>query len=64
MFVLVRTDGKYVTWPGSLRSYSRSIKSARIFPTAEAADGDRCVVNESVRPVTDRLRHQLERCRP
>ena len=55
MYVIVRTDGKFVTPPGSERSYTTSLQKARIYPTFAAADGDRCPENETVRAVADLL---------
>jgi hypothetical protein len=54
-FVLKRTDGQFVTPPGSQRSYTNSLQSARIFPTREAAQQDACG-NETVVPL-DQLLH-------
>lgn len=48
-FVLKRTsDSKYVAQPGSESSYTTKLERARVYPTREAADGDRCVENERV----------------
>lgn len=55
MFVLQRTDGKFVTPPGSEHSYTFDLMKARTFPTREAADADRCVENERVVAVADLL---------
>jgi hypothetical protein len=48
MFILVRTDGKYVAKPGSKNSYTSKLANARQFPTREAAESDRCPGNESI----------------
>lgn len=32
-YVLVRTDGQFVTTPGSERSYTKDLTKARQFPT-------------------------------
>lgn len=55
-YVLVRTDGAYVTPSGSTRAYTLALQLARIFPTREAAEQDRCVENEQVLAVEDCLR--------
>jgi len=55
MFVIVRNDGKYVALPGSHHSYTAKLEDARIFPTRQAADNDRCPENEIVRPIGDVL---------
>lgn len=47
--VLVRFDGKYVAMPGSKNSYTAKLERARLFPTREAAERERCVNNEYVR---------------
>jgi hypothetical protein len=48
MYVLQRTDGAYVTHPGSAHSYTRYLQEARTFPTREAAERERCPENERV----------------
>jgi hypothetical protein len=54
-FVLVRhEDGKFVCPPGSEQSYTKDLAKARIYPTREAAEKDKCG-NESVHPITDFL---------
>jgi hypothetical protein len=55
MYVLVRTDGKYVAPPGQEHSYTSKLEDARIFPTRDAAEKERCVENETVRPVSELL---------
>lgn len=54
-YVIRRTDGKFVSMPGSQHSYTKSIRQARIFNTREQADGDRCVDNEYVVSVEECL---------
>lgn len=54
-YVLRRTDGKFVTPSGSEHSYTSDLMKARIYPTRDAADTDRCVENESVVPVESLL---------
>lgn len=56
-FVLQRTDqgGGYVTPPGSHKSYTHDLTKARIYPTREEADRDRCKGNEIVVPVDQLL---------
>ena len=55
MFVIKRTDqgGGYVTPPGSLKSYTRSLEKARKFNTKDEAEGHRCPGNEVVIPVSE-----------
>ena len=48
MFVLIRTDGAYVAPAGRHNSYTRSLRGARLYPTREAAEADRCPGNERV----------------
>ena len=49
-YVLNRTDqGRgYVTPAGSPGSYTAKLQDARLFPTREAAEAERCVENEIV----------------
>lgn len=58
MYVLQRTDGAYVARSGSASSYTRVLQNARVYTTREAAEGDRCVDNESVRSVDSILRQR------
>jgi hypothetical protein len=49
MFVLQHAaTGKYVSRPGSLRSYTNRLEEARVFRSREEAEGERCVDSESV----------------
>jgi hypothetical protein len=48
MFMLKRTDGKYVGKPGSKHSYTTRIDLARVYKTKEEAEKDRCPENEHV----------------
>jgi len=48
------TTGQYVTRPGSLRSYTRSLEQARTFESREVAEADSCG-NERVLSVADLL---------
>jgi len=52
MYVIVRTDqgGGYVAMPGLHNSYTRFLQKARVFPTREAAERERCPENEKVIP--------------
>lgn len=50
-YVLVREDGKFVTPPGSHRSYTGKLQEARVFATREAAERERCVGNETCVPL-------------
>ena len=57
MFVLRRrSDKKYVTKPGSARSYSRNFDDADIFTTREMAKGNSCVESEYVQEIVPTLR--------
>lgn len=53
-FVLWHPErGVFVAPSGSEHSYTKSIHQARLFPTVEAAERERCVESEVVRPVSD-----------
>jgi hypothetical protein len=54
-YVLVRTDGKYVAPQGSYSSYVSKLENARIYPTRDEAENDRCVENETIRSVSECL---------
>jgi hypothetical protein len=56
MFVLVRTDGKYVAPPGNEKSYVTRLEDARVFPTRESAEKERCVESERIAAVADLFR--------
>lgn len=47
MYVIRRSDGKYVSKPGSQSSYTNRLENAQKFATKEAADANRCPGNES-----------------
>jgi hypothetical protein len=47
-FVIQRDDGKFVTPPGQHKSYTTDLTKARVFPSREAAEADRCPENEQV----------------
>lgn len=55
MYVIQRTDGKYVNRPGSRTGYTSKLEQARKFPTREAAEADRCPGNETVVDVAELL---------
>ncbi len=48
VYVLRRSIGGYVTWPGMARSYTRNPMDARWFSSAEEAERNRCPGNESI----------------
>lgn len=51
MYVLIRTDGRYVADPSfdpRGGSYTRKLEHARTYLTHEAADKDRCSENERI----------------
>lgn len=55
MFVLTRNeDGKYVSKPGSEKSYTPKLERARMFPTRRDAEQHACG-NETIRDVADLL---------
>ena len=57
MFVIKNTDtGKYVSRPGSERSYTTKLELARVYQTPSAADADRCTGNERVVSVASQLK--------
>lgn len=52
MFVIRRVgDDKFVAPPGREKSYTPDLTQARIFPTREAAEAERCVENEYILPL-------------
>jgi len=52
MYVIQRiSDGKFVTPPGSPRSYTKDLRKAVTFSTQEDADEGRCPENERVVPL-------------
>jgi hypothetical protein len=53
-YVLQRGDGAFVTMPGSEKSYTRTLRKARSYSTAEAAQRDACG-NETPVPVESLL---------
>lgn len=56
MYVIRRIpDGAFVAPSGRKASYARSLQHARIFPTRESAERDRCPENERVYAVSDLL---------
>ena len=48
MYLLQRTDGAYVTRGASPHYYTHNLDWAKVFPTREAAERNRCVDNERV----------------
>lgn len=48
MYVLRRTDGKYVARSGSEHSYTRKLEDAQVFKTYDEAERNRCIENETV----------------
>lgn len=50
MFVIIRTDGKYVSQPGSQHSYTDKLQNARVWASRESAERECCVENERVIP--------------
>jgi len=48
MYVIQRDDGKFVTRPGSEKSYTSDLQKARTFATKEKAEAERCPENERV----------------
>jgi hypothetical protein len=55
-YVIIRDDGVYVARPGSARSYTPYLQKARLFPTREAAERERCPENEAVLSVEEAMR--------
>lgn len=47
-YVIVRSDGKYVSRPGSDHSYTHLLQEARIYPSLDAARSDLCPSNEHI----------------
>lgn len=53
MYVIQNTEtGRYVTCPGSERSYTTKLQEARTFPTRESAKRD-CCENERIVSIKD-----------
>lgn len=51
-YVVINSDtGKYVSRPGSARSYTTRLENARIFDTREQAERDKCG-NEYIVPLS------------
>lgn len=50
---VIKRGAEYVARPGSARSYTRRLEHARIYPTREAANTDRCPENETVLPLAE-----------
>jgi hypothetical protein len=56
MYILIRTDGAYVSRHGSEHSYTRRLEHARTYTTREAAQRDACVENERVEELTELMK--------
>lgn len=55
-YVLQRfADHQYVKRPGSGESYTPHLEDARLYPTREMADRDRCKDNERILSLADIL---------
>lgn len=55
-YVIQRTDGAYVSRPGSRASYTFILQHARAFPTRESAERELCPGNERVLSVDEAMR--------
>jgi hypothetical protein len=58
-YLLQRADGAYVSDPhrnGTGRSYTRDLMRAKVYPTREAAERDRCPGNETLVSTDDVFR--------
>ncbi len=53
VYVIQRTDGKYVAPPGREHSYTSKLQHARKFASREAAERDLCIENERVVSLED-----------
>lgn len=49
-YLIQRNDGKFVSRAGSQHSYTKNWQDARIFPTRQAAESEKCG-NEHITPV-------------
>jgi len=56
MYIIKRSDGAYVSRPGSTSSYTRRIEEAQKFMSREEAEQNRCPGNEYVLSVDSILR--------
>jgi len=63
MYVITRTDGKYVAPSGLLQSYTTSLERARKYHTRKEAEADLCPENERVWDVTELLTRGFSRGR-
>lgn len=52
--------GKYVTNPGSEKSFSLRLQDARVFPSKEIADKERCPDSDVAVPMRDELCRNLQ----
>jgi hypothetical protein len=55
MYVIQRSDGKFVTHPGQRSSYTALLQDARVFDSREAAARELCPENERVVQVRELL---------
>lgn len=55
MFIILNEKGKYVSRPGSQKSYTTKLENARIFSTKEAAESNKCS-NERVVSLYDLMK--------
>lgn len=61
MYVIQRTDGKFVARPGAAHSYTNKLQHAQTFQTREAAERDRCPGNERVLRLENAMSNQWEK---
>lgn len=59
-WVLMRDDGKFVTTPGSEKSYTSYLQYARTYRTREKALKDCCIENEKPVKVSNILQVPVE----
>ena len=52
-YIIVRSDGAYVTRPGTPASYTRDLTRAWVIPSREEAERNRCPGNETVRACSE-----------
>jgi hypothetical protein len=55
-YVIKRTDGMYVTRPGSRSSYTAKLQDARPFNSRAEAERERCPANEIIVSVEEEIR--------
>jgi hypothetical protein len=61
MYVIRRSDGKFVATPGSDESYTSYLQKAQVFQSLHEAEASICPGNEYVISVEDVLKKNIRR---